>query len=599
MDARVSHRRKSRLSFSRLFIMYTYMTLLDCSLYDAMRNDLYKPPTPFGVVTNNATTEKEVAMPTLSTTILNFLNTKGKKTMAQKNATTKKEVQKRKTPAMKAGEIQKPSIIPHAVCSGSYIKETAEKTLRSLKVKTHKWARFGNNIPNPMNALLELIMNAFAACQEAQALGQLTINDMRVDVQLIQCNGYAELRVLGAGIPIDWQKFLNYGDENHGTKLNQWGTGFKSAGGYFDPSNTNWAAYSKNGSQYEMVKAPYDSEMDVCGIDQWPFAEWVNSAIVIRITEPEKLEGLNALNCGFQCAFAIELHHLKLNFNGVPVTSVFPLGNYEIKKMFANIGGEQMSWDYIQMKYPEDAEGNAFYYPGLNTQGVYINVNGFFVARVGATVIKKSSVAKKSDDGEKYMKDHPSLNHHLVVLNINTPQNRAFDVPFNNNKTTIKWQSKIGKAYREAIDEQFGDFFRKPYENFLERMKRQFLDKFCGVAYKHMGYYETEYQIVPQKKSLRCDAVVGTQKNGDRIVPESVIKIYEFKVGMTNVDHIYNAIKYYDAFARKYKVHPHIIFVGNALEDEAREVVDQYRARGMDIDCVDWENSYLIPGENY
>lgn len=68
--------------------MYANMALLDCSLYDAMSNDLYKPPTPFGVVTNNATTEKEVAMPTLSTTILNFLNTKGKKTMAQKNMTT-------------------------------------------------------------------------------------------------------------------------------------------------------------------------------------------------------------------------------------------------------------------------------------------------------------------------------------------------------------------------------------------------------------------------------------------------------------------------------------------------------------------------------
>lgn len=511
-----------------------------------------------------------------------------------KNATTK-----RKTPAMKAGEIQKPTVIPHAVCSHAYIDAAASHALRSIKVKTHKWARFGNNIPNPMNALLELIMNAFAACQEAHKLGRLTIDKLRVDVELVECGDGAELRVLGAGIPIDWQKFLNYGDENHGTKLNQWGTGFKSAGGYFDPTNLQWAAYSKDGAKYEMVKAPYDSDMQVYGIDAWPFEEWVNSAIVIRITEPEKLEGLNALNCGFQCAFAIEQNHLMLNFNGVPVNPIFPMGTYEIKEMFANIGGEQMTWQYIQLKYPEDAEGNAFYYPGLHTQGVYVNVNGFFVTRVGVTVIKKSSIAKKADDSTKYMQDHPSLNHHLVVLNINTPDNRAFDVPFNNNKTTIKWQSKIGKAYRDAIDEQFGDFFRKQYENFLERMKRQFLDKFCGVAYKHMGYYETEYQIVPKKKSLRCDAVVGTQKNGDHVVPESVIKVYEFKVGMTNVDHIYDAIKYYDAFARKYNVHPHIIFVGNALEDEAREVVEQYRARGMDIDCVDWENSYLMPGDNY
>lgn len=522
------------------------------------------------------------------------------KTNKKTPSTAKNAPTKRKTPAMKAGEIQKPAVIPHAVCSNSYIQETAKKSLRNLKVKTHKWARFGNNIPNPMNALLELIMNAFAACQEAQALGQLSIHNMRVDVELIEFEGYAELRVLGAGIPIDWQKFLNYGDENHGTKLNQWGTGFKSAGGYFDPTNKNWAAYSKNGNHYEMVKAPYDSEMEVYGIEKWPFAEWVNSAIVIRIAEPEKLEGLNALNCGFQCAFAIELNHLKLNFNGVPVTSVFPLGNYEIKKMIVNIGDEQMVWNYIQMRYPENAEGNEFYYPGLHTQGVFVNVNGFFVARVGATVIKKSTIAKNADhDKAKYMQDHPSLNHHLVVLNINTPQNRTFDVPFNNNKTTIKWQSNIGKAYRDAIDDKFGDFFRKQYENFLERMKRQFLDKFCGVAYKNIAYYETEYQIVPRKTSLRCDAVVGTQKNGDHVTPESVIKIYEFKVGMTNVDHIYDAIKYYDAFARKYNVHPHIIFVGNALEDEAREVVDQYRARGMDIDCVDWENSYLIPGENY
>lgn len=463
-------------------------------------------------------------------------------------------------------------------------------TTSPINVQIQKFDRIGNNIPDGMNGAMELIMNGYSAgLVNRDQYGNIN-EPMHVDVSIVSRRGVKYLYVKNSGITANLKKVLDYGEDNHDTQLNQFGTGFKSAASYFNPTNDGWAFYTTNGTQHFKVQAPYQTEMEILEISEWPFEEWVVSCVEIRVDDESRLEGLTKENCGYYFAPAIINDGFHLTFNGRPVRAIMPKGHInnsvDAEEM---VFGQMIRIQSSTHVVGRESDGAQFFPLGYEGQGVYLYINGCFASYLSVRCIRKKQCADANKGG--YLQPHPSMNALIAVVNIETPADHSLDVPFNNNKTTIKWQDKIGKAYREIIDQRVGDFFRTAYASHLEREQRKLIDTVCKKFGAGFMEYECEFCCTKSrtKEAKFADAAIGTAKDErGHLVPSTVKTIVEFKPGKFRSNHVDEAIGYHALCYRNHNINPDVILVGWGFEDEALGQIQYYSERlGIRIDTLD------------
>ena len=393
---------------------------------------------------------------------------------------------------------------------------------QAVSVQTHNWKRYGNFLTDVIDALCEYIHNGYAAGLIART--RMISNDLKVQVEFKD----NVLYVKNVGIPADLHKVLDYGKENHGTSLNQFGTGFKTATSYLNPSNDGWAFYTQNEHGVFRVKAPYSTKMEIEQLDVWPFESEFASCVVVSVENEEVQQELMnnkamVKKLGYHYSFAIS-DGLNLQYNGIVVKKVLPKGEAQTNSYTMNIQGEDVHCEYALYKLNEDVSCDEEYYPAsIKGQGVYVFVNNCLAVHAGTSVIALK-------DGKSSMKEHPSMNRCVALLNIIIPDDkRHLDIPFVNCKNAIDWRKKNGAEYKAAINDICGAFFRDIHDEATEKEKRKqlerFLPKFVGPL---DAGYETEYRVSgptnKRNEGLRADAVLGIlNKDGKIDIEEAEI----------------------------------------------------------------------------
>ena len=454
---------------------------------------------------------------------------------------------------------------------------------REMEVLTYSWMAFGNNIPDAGTAANEPIQNGYAA--------GLRSSKTHVDVKLVKEIDGTYLYVKNAGDPADVQKVLNYGHSTHDTAMNQFGTGFKTAMSYFNPSNDAWEFWTREGKNSLRAAAPYSDVMNIDVVKGWPFGEEFVSCVKVRVENEDYLEGFDIEELGFRYAPAI-MNGLKLFFNGERVHPIKPCGKASSGSKVINVCGNEAKINYTTYELGEDTVGDRYYAMGLNTQGVYLFTNHTFSKYLGLNeVIKKSGEnAKKKKGRPAMLQKHPSMNGCIAIVDIETPINHSADIPFDNTKCNVKWGStEAGKAYRDAINDCVGEFFRTARSKDSEKGKRRKVEDFlCGFVGCDKGYYQEEVAL---GKKLRADAIIssGLMSNG-KIDLSKTEAIIEYKNKEVKANNIGQLVDYYIYVRDVYNISPKMIFIADSIDDEALEQIARYkRCVGFDIQFVSWK----------
>ena len=444
-----------------------------------------------------------------------------------------------------------------------------------INPQTYKWKNFGMNVAEAIHALCELVHNAYAAC--------ITSKEKRVYVDILVEDGDTFLYVKNSGNPADLARVLDYGNRDETiisnetrTKLNQNGTGFKTAASYFNPANNGWTFYTRHNNFCKFVEAPYSDTMEIKTATTWPFGDNIASVVKIKVDNPQKLENLKASDLGYYYSLAIEKDNLEILFNGEKVNPIFPKGASNSSTEMVDICGTPVQIDYTTYQLGYDQKDEPYYAMGQADQGVYVFVNHCLAIKSGLSLIKKKYGGKTN-----MSMHHPSANGMIAIIDIIPPADRSKDVPFTNTKNNIDWHNSIGRAYRDAINDLVGNFFRSRYENSHEAGRRRFLDYITSSVLSGIAHYNVEYAI---SKELKADAVIGTRLNKKgKIDPDSVLKIIEFKKDKVTSHHIGQLMSYYHALIWSYEnnhpeidpdkiqeyYNPEIIIVGQTLLPEA------------------------------
>lgn len=444
-----------------------------------------------------------------------------------------------------------------------------------LTVIPYSYDSYGQTIAKPADGCAEFIDNAYSNA----IIGRETNGDiMRIAIDIVRKETATFLYIKNSGCTADFAKVLNYGQKNYDTGLNQYGTGFKTAVSFFNPTNDGWKFYTKSGNNTLYISAPYCDLMYVNEYEGWDFEEWAASCIEVRIDDETKLDGITAEEIGFRYAPAIKNDGLNITFNGEIVKPVEPNGCIvsapSIKdapspagtKVF-KINNEDVKITYAVYNLNDDAANDKYYHMGPSGQGVYLFVNHRFAKYLGTQVFPAGSGG---------LKEHPSMNHLVAVVDIETPRNHKADIPFINNKSEIQWNLDIGKEYRKAIAYVASPFFKVAKSNATEAELRMWLDKHHARVLRGLGHYNVEYRI----SNMKIDAVIGKEvdKNG-KIVPESITTIIEYKRGKVTNGDIGQAIGYFVQL-RKYhevdKKFPQVLILGTSMPAEVQESMDYY-----------------------
>ena len=448
---------------------------------------------------------------------------------------------------------------------------------KMVQVQTHSWERYGNIIFNPMDALKEIVHNAYAA----------TMGDSikRIAIDIIAEHGDKYLCVKNSGHHADLEKVLHYGKKNHGSVLNQFGTGFKTAASFFNPENDGWEFFTRDDEKVFRVSAPYSNEMEIQTIEGWPFEDWAVSCVKIKVSELEKLDGIDAEALGYHYSLAIKKDNLKITFNDSEVMPVEPKGGASSDSEIVDICGVPVKINYTLYNLGKDSDGERFYPMGLAGQGIYIFANHCFAKYVGPSIIQKSGI------GNTPMKAHPSMNHLIAVIDIETPEDHSADIPFINCKNEINWRSKMGQAYRKAIDDLVGNHFRNTYDNEMEKERRKFLDNFCKTLLNGVAEYDIEYKI---SKDLRADAVIASQRDAKgKIIPSSIQKIIEYKKGNITSENVGQAFGYYIQLETHHQSKPAIMLIGKTLTPGAEDYIRKLQSFGIEVQFFNWSKYQL------
>ena len=453
---------------------------------------------------------------------------------------------------------------------------------RNLEVVTHSWPAFGSSIPNAGTAAHEPIQNGYAA--------GLRTGNTYVDVRIAKEDNKTYLYIKNAGDPADMQKVLNYGHSTQETAMNQYGTGFKTAMSYFNPSNDGWEFWTREGKNSLRAKAPYSENMQIDVIKGWPFEKEFVSCIKVRVENEECLEDFDMGELGFRYAFAIE-KGFKLFFNGERVHPVKACGRATSNSKVITVCGNEAKISWTTYELGEDSIGDRFYAMGLNTQGVYLFANNCFSKYLGLNEVIKTSDKTEGKRGRPTMlQKHPSMNGCIAVVNIETPVNHSADIPFDITKSTVIWnKNEAGKTYRNAINDAVGQFFRDARKKDSESGKREAVEPFIRqLTGCHSGIYKKEAFL---GTGLRADAIIsmGTLPNGKIDLSKTEV-IIEYKNKVVKANNIGQLVDYYMYVSEEFKISPQMFFIADSIEDEAIAQIKRYERRlGCVINFISWQ----------
>ena len=454
-------------------------------------------------------------------------------------------------------------------------------TTKPITVQTHSFRTYGNILTDVVDALCEYIHNGYAAGLRGRASG-LT-KDLKVQVEFWDNTLY----IKNVGVPADLQKVLNYGVENHDTPLNQFGTGFKTATSYLNPSNNGWAFYTHGEDGCFRVQAPYNSNMSIEQVENWPFEPEFASCIVVKVENEETCEELSATEAmvqklGYHYSFAIA-KGLNLQYNGVVVAPVMPIGTATTDTCPKAIHGEQVQFEYSLYTLNEEESRHAEFFPAsLQGQGIYLFVNNCLATYAGTSLLVKGK------DNE--LSKHPSMNRCVALVNILIPDDkRHLDLPFVNCKNALDWRKTNGKDYKTAINAICSEFFREARRSGEEKQLREEIAYYMGDFLSMAGAgYEEEFRVSPKGKKnecLRADAVIGFKDDTGHIPIENVTGIVEYKRDKVTSHDVGQLISYYVEMYSQVKEPERLqcMILGKKLTANAENRIAFERARGINI----------------
>jgi hypothetical protein len=446
-----------------------------------------------------------------------------------------------------------------------------------LPVKTYSWKAYGNNVPEAVIALNELVQNAIAA-------GLRTGNSC-VSIEIKKELDGTYIYVMNTGDPAEIKKVLDYGQSTQETALNQFGTGFKTAMSYFNPSNDAWEFWTRHGEHSLMAKAPYSDFMCIETFEQWPWGDKFVSCARVRVENESRLEGIDIDALGFRYALAIE-KGAKILFNGEKVYPIMPCGMTDgVNTEIIDFGNGMAKISYATYKVGLGAAGSRFYSNSQADQGVHLFVNGCFVKNLGTReVLKKYGDDKKIIGRPPMLKEHPSMNGIIAVVNIETPHNHCGDIPFDNTKCNIKWDdTEAGKTYKAVINKCVGGDFRKAKGKGTERNIRDMIrDTIVSLLAIHDDNYKEEVAL---GNELRADAVICSEMLADG-TPDlaKAIAIVEYKSQKISSKHIGQLVNYYSYICGVHGARPICYIAGKSITKDALDHIKrQNTVFGIDM----------------
>ena len=444
------------------------------------------------------------------------------------------------------------------------------------ETQTYAFDRYGNNFTEPVQALNEIIWNAFG---DGNATEVWVEYDAETHI----------LRVINNGTPANIHNVFQYGRSSGKNQNHYYGTGMTNASAYFNPSNNCFYFITKNGDVFVAIMAPFCEMMSV-GYASEELKESILNVSEDAVTcytvwdENGYLEDANLMErLGKEYGLLIQ-GGKKIYINGEPVKARVPdmdsFADWTVYNKSSKHGNYRIEYKHIDV-----SEFDPNFAKNMATQGAYLYFNGLLVQRMGVTRFQRES-------GNGYLKEHNMYNGMRTLINIVTEGvENPLKVPFNNTKTGIAWNKAEGKELNATIDELCGERYRARHIHETEAGMRKCMDYIAKKFYKVIP--NVHYEIEKSFNGMRCDGMLyqGAPFSTENVANGSctVLCIMEYKRSNVTPVNISQAVGYSigisallpeDGFA------PAVMLIGKNLKKEARQTIEGYKKMCPNI-CIE------------
>lgn len=346
-------------------------------------------------------------------------------------------------------------------------------------------------------ALAELIDNAIAA-----ALGTKGKRVVYVDI-VTDNEGRHWIYVSNSGKPVALDPMKNYGFGNKNSsrrRHNSFGTGMKQAFSVFDGEAIVATKHKKKVYTFDFTNW---TDVDGLVMQEYDLSEWaaftsrddVVTVIKAEIKDSRELKNINAETLGafYFPMLSSRRNRVYLRLNGQPVMPYSVCGTllrsatvdentqYDFIPAGAKVPVQIEAWEFLMNDEAANIDKVKFFQKNNLWHGMYVYANGRAVEHVGVSLFTGKRGGRFTE--------HPSFNSRVTIININfNEDDRSIDLPFaSNNKSSVDWESDIGKKYREFLDNTFGDDYRKLNYNEIERRDRANIDYYFSTFIGESG----------------------------------------------------------------------------------------------------------------
>lgn len=459
---------------------------------------------------------------------------------------------------------------------------TANVTVETKReTQTYAFDRYGNNFTEPVQALNEIIWNAFG---DGNATEVWVEYDAETHI----------LRVINNGTPANIHNVFQYGRSSGKNQNHYYGTGMTNASAYFNPSNNCFYFITKNGDVFVAIMAPFCEMMSV-GYASEELKESILNVSEDAVTcytvwdENGYLEDANLMErLGKEYGLLIQ-GGKKIYINGEPVKARVPdmdsFADWTVYNKSSKHGNYRIEYKHIDV-----SEFDPNFAKNMATQGAYLYFNGLLVQRMGVTRFQRES-------GNGYLREHNMYNGMRTLINIVTEGvENPLKVPFNNTKTGIAWNKAEGKELNATIDELCGERYRARHIHETEAGMRKCMDYIAKKFYKRIP--NTYYEVEKTFNGMRCDGMLyqGAPFSMENVANGSctVLCIMEYKKASVTPMNINQAIGYavgINAMLPEGVPAPAVMVIGKNLKKEARLLVDGYKKAlpAIEIDELDYK----------
>lgn len=436
------------------------------------------------------------------------------------------------------------------------------------ETQTYAFERYGNNFTEPVQALNEIIWNAFG---DGNATEVWVEYDAETHI----------LRVINNGTPANIHNVFQYGRSSGKNQNHYYGTGMTNASAYFNPSNNCFYFITKNGDVFVAIMAPFCEMMSV-GYASEELKESILNVSEDAITcytvwdENGYLEDANLMErLGKEYGLLIQ-GGKKIYINGEPVKARVPdmdsFADWTVYNKSSKHGNYR-----IEYKQVDVSEFDPNFAKNMATQGAYLYFNGLFVQRMGVTRFQRES-------GNGHLKEHNMYNGMRTLINIVTEGvDNPLKVPFNNTKTGIAWNKAEGKELNATIDELCGERYRARHVHETEAGMRKAMDYIMKTCYSIIP--DVHYEIEKGFCDVRCDGVLyqGAQFSPENIKNGSckVLGIMEYKrssVTSVNVGQVMAYLAGIVATQPKNQRAPEVLLIGKNIKKETKNIIKGFQS---------------------